>query len=560
MDTAVKTQPVTTTTLSAHSRGLNAPASQFFHHPLTTGHKEIHSFHIPPELERFHVPHNLVRIPEVSLLIPAMVAFPAAAKALSHHQTPHHQQPNTINNVTYSHKTPLENSSPWHPKNWNLKKLMPPLGFFSTVAWGLGSIFQHHIEDGHLPHSKLLPKLMNPIMTKLAVAAPVMNIIYGGLSALVAYSSGYSLRGVAFTSFTLFSLLCAPMMMRNTSLSLKVANMLKNGVAKDAPELIALAKKGLITSRWVSAFNAIAPIGLLAGMFSMTKVAQSRPGVKLDHVEGTTFAEMTQKTASGKDMAAVFKRNAKTEWDSFKTIMVQTPQNIMDALRATGRGFKHLFQKPDAKASDNPFSRFSDSMVNSNATPLFYAHAASGRMLSSALAVGALALSLVSLNRKSVLFHEIVKPQTLEGAKKTTVNALKKALNVALFWGQLAGVPAALFTAFNDWNPILSSVYRFSGPAYGVSAFLALKSVANLKKLGRRAYPDTVFGLDAGAWTKVGVLIQSSMYFANLYLQGLKKKSKTSADSHKPLSMAKSALTLSNTMPSIVPKTKLAHV
>jgi hypothetical protein len=88
-----------------------------------------------------------------------------------------------------------------------------------------------------------------------------------------------------------------------------------------------------------------------------------------------------------------------------------------------------------------------------------------------------------------------------------------------LLWGSLAGSPAGLFTKFHDWPIELSTVYRTSGIAYGLTALGAVLDFAGCKNLGKFYRNGQILGLDKLTWTKIGAFIQGSSYFVNLMLK-----------------------------------------
>jgi hypothetical protein len=104
-------------------------------------------------------------------------------------------------------------------------------------------------------------------------------------------------------------------------------------------------------------------------------------------------------------------------------------------------------------------------------------------------------------------------------------------MNSFLIWGQLAGTPAGLFTRFNDWPGVLSSVYKTSGFAYGASAVGAVANMAGIKQFGKIPFAKDlhffkdgkVLGFDERTWTKIGAFIQGTSYFVNLSIKNFRK-------------------------------------
>lgn len=394
--------------------------------------------------------------------------------------------------------------------DWNLSKWVPLLGIASGLAWGSSNILEHKLQDGHLTRKPLVA---------LALAAPAINVVYGLLNTLGAAAQGYSIRTLAFSGFSLFSLAMLPLMMRDSHIAREVAE--RVGKGKFSESLTQLAKEGLKYRRFSSLYNAIAPIGMLTGLFSITKVAQSTPGVTLEHPTGNTLREMQLNAPTGKKMTDILARNFRTEWGSFWNILKDLPQQV----RETAGSFKQAWQNfahPSPETSDqNPISRFMQPLTEGQAVPFFYSKATTGRILSSTLA----AALFFWVNKQGLIKHTIyhtaqgIKPTEFAAAnaKNATQTWLGRGVNAALIIGNLTGAPASLFTKFNDWPGFLSMAYRTSGIAYGISALSSLGSI-----FGKKFQP---FHLDEWTWTKVGSFIQVTSYFVNLFLKNQNKGS-----------------------------------
>jgi hypothetical protein len=414
---------------------------------------------------------------------------------------------------------------PWNPLDWNLSKIIPPLGILSSLAWGISNIAEHRIQDGHPPKTAWL--------NKLGQKAPWLNLIYGALNAVGAFAQGYSIRGLAFTAFTLFSAFMTRIMLKDNALSQKLTRQLGKKLTQEVAEQ---ARQGLKLREWTSLYNAVAPIGLLTGLFSMTKVAQSSPDVELEHPKGNTLREMLFPANRKESLPTVLASNFKKEWGSFWKTISNTGSYTREALHDFRQAFRGLFSASPKQEDKGPAARFMEPITSGNSVPLFYAHATIGRVLASTIA----ALMFWRVNRAALLKSSIYN-KLLGEAPQGSGNQAKwfnRALNTALIWGQLAGSPAGLFTQFNDWPIMLSTVYRTSGLAYGASALCALLSLGKIKSLGALYKDGKLLGFDERTWTKIGAFIQGTSYFVNLFIKNFQSDTKTEASTHQPSSPA----------------------
>lgn len=415
---------------------------------------------------------------------------------------------------------PLQGNDNRHPMDWDLGKIIPPLGILSNVLWGISNVAEHHLQGGARPHNKAL--------MSLAMAAPVINVGYGALNTVGALAQGYSIRTFSFASFTLLSLLFARTMRKDNKYTKII---LEEGKKLSAHQLGALIQKGRQARAWTSLYNAVAPIGLLTGLFSITKVAQSTPSVKLEHPEGNTFRKMQWDALPGKKFSDVFLRNLQTEWHVFKSTLLNSLHHSRSTFKDITQAIRNLYAPSQNQQNEHPITRFLKPITDGHSVPLFYSQATVGRVLYSILAsvlfmTGSRALMVKQgvygkdfLVRKS-LYHKIAHCNLDKGVTRN--NYLGKALNMSILWGNLAGTAASMFTKFNDWPVLLSSVYRTSGIAYGSSAFCALLSACNIKSLGPVYQKGKLLGLDERIWTKIGAFIQGTSYFVNLLLKAQK--------------------------------------
>lgn len=424
--------------------------------------------------------------------------------------------------VSPRHKTPPGIA----PRNWNLSLLIPPLGIASALVWGVSNIYEHSLQAGHalkLPFVKTTPAMAR-VLTRLAVAAPVINVAYGALNAVGALAQGYSMRTVAFGAFTLFSAALALPMLHNNRLAVtmakKLAELPKNPALK--AEIEALAKDGLKWHGLSSLYNAVAPVGLLTGLFSITKVAQSTPGMLVEHPVGDTWRQMTDEAPHRRSLFEVLGRNARLEWNSFLETAARSAHHARQALGDFAQAFRNLWDPPPHLQDQPAFARFMDPITSGMAVPLFYSHATLGRVLYSTLAAGMfLGLGGAAIRSKSVYDAALKAVGKAAEAAPAQAKGLNKVLSSLLVWGNFSGTPAGLFTRFNDWPLVLSSVYRTSGFAYGASALSSALKLAGVQKWGKFYHDGHILGFDERALTKIGAFIQGTSYFVNLLLKNL---------------------------------------
>ncbi|MFM7469471.1 MAG: hypothetical protein ACKO37_08245 [Vampirovibrionales bacterium] len=461
-------------------------------------------------------------------------------------QTQHNAHP--VSSSTHamqetSHKTtPLQLHN---PRTWNLSTLIPPLGVGSAVLWGLGNLAEHDLHAGHTPKllgiHKLFPKsVADTTALWMAKNAPMLNMVYGVTNTIGAYAQGYALRGSAFGAFTTFTALLTPMMMKNNALATKVYLAGKAGtpVAKDVLE------QGVKLHNWSSLFNAVAPVGLLTGLFSITKVGQSRPDVKLEHPKGNSLSDMMEGQPEGHRLTNVLARNAKREWQAFADTLGHTPKYAKQSFGAWQKAFHGLAHPDPDHPERNALNRFLHPITNGMFVPLMYSHATAGRVLYSTLAAAGFFTVLAHAKqfiREPNLYEEGLKKLGHALPEKTPqVLKYNKGMATMLFWGNFAGAFAGLLTKFNDWPLPLSLVYRTSGIAYGAAAVESFFKLVNVKNFGPLLKDGRVGPYDGRTWTKVGAFIQGTSYFVNLLLKNMNKKpqassSTPSASSHPEL-------------------------
>lgn len=478
---------------------------------MTLPHTAAHTLFSPHTLQTFHK----FGIPQVAA--PAMGVWGAEAA----HTTPSadqlvvSQDGKTASQPVVQTKTaPVETGLVAKTKNalldFNVSKAIPALGVIMNVAWGLANVMEHHIQEGHAPKQA--------IFRYLGKAAPAINIIFGSTCMAEALVQGYGMRSAAFGLFTALSLVAAPFLWRDTRLATKIAkNLAGSGLEK-------IAKEGLWLRNITSAFNAVAPIAL-AGLFSVTKVPQSLPGSKIEHVEGKTLREMQVNPEGEHKLSVVLRKNLRTELSGFKHIMSSIVTQFRNMGRDMAQGWRNLTNPSPEMDGQSAWSRFSTPIIDGKSVPTFYSQAAFGRTLS-AIAAGTLFLfgARSVLAGSNTVYHDALKKigKSIPTPKVSTPSEwLGRAVNLALLAGNLGGVPASLFTRFNDWPLMLSMGYRLSALPYGISAFFALAKLGG-KKL-------TLFGLDERALTKMGTIIQGIPYSLNLFLKNMNQSSEAPA-------------------------------
>jgi hypothetical protein len=453
-----------------------------------------------------------------------------------------HQPPNpsmhdgATSPVTSEHSPPTPSAQAKHvptqwynPRTWNLSTLIPPLGVGSAVVWGLGNLAEHDLHAGHTPKllgiHKLLPKAVaDKTALVLAKNAPVLNTVYGLTNTVGAYAQGYALRGSAFGAFTTFTALLTPMMMKNNTLALKVYQANKAGT----PLTKTMLEQGVNLHNWSSLFNAVAPVGLLTGLFSITKVGQSRPDVKLEHPKGNSLADMMEGQPEGHRLTDVLGRNAKKEWQAFADTLGHTPQYAKQSFGAWQKAFHGLTHPDPEHPKRGPISRFLHPITHGMFVPLMYSHAVAGRVLYSTLAAAGFFAVLANAKqfiREPNLYEEGLKKLGHALPEKTPqILKYNKGMASMLFWGNFAGAFAGLLTKFNDWPLPLSLVYRTSGIAYGAAAIESFFKLIDVKNFGPLLKDGRVGPYDGRTWTKVGAFIQGTSYFVNLLLKNMGKK------------------------------------
>jgi hypothetical protein len=420
-------------------------------------------------------------------------------------------------------------ASPLNPMDWNLKQGIIPVGIGAAGVWGVSNILEHMLHEGHLHapdkgwKSKVLKPLM-PVATRLAKYAPVANVVYGATNTIGAAANGYAWRAMAFGLYTLASAAMLPLAMfdNNNAMSLqKLKHQLEHatdGAAKQglAQKIGDLAKQASGARRWVALGNAVIPIGLMLGLFTVTKVAQSTQDVHLEHTHGNSLREMLKGGDDAPPMLEALGKNFKTETKETAKNFVEMPGQLQKGGAAIAQGWKQvwnpdLVQKNEDGTTPNAWDRFNNPVMNSAAVPLSYALAGFGRVLSAVMAVGLLAIGQKdALTKGGVTAYDKAAGEALGTAVKASGKAPSKVAGVAMaamgglfLFGQFAGGISALFTKFTGWDPKLSAAYRFSSIPYIVSGLSAAARI-------------TPLGLGATDWAKFGAFIQGSSYFMNL--------------------------------------------
>ncbi|MFM7468866.1 MAG: hypothetical protein ACKO37_05155 [Vampirovibrionales bacterium] len=419
----------------------------------------------------------------------------------------------------------------------NIRKLVPIVGVGASLAWGVGNIAEHMLHDGHV---KFFSKgITGKALLKLAQWLPVINVGYGAINATGAILNGYALRSLAFTAFSAISLLSAPKLLKGNQLfTTLLQKAQKEGFhevseAVKHPKFHAWFKKtfteeALNLKKFSALFNSTVPIGVLMGVFTLTKAAQSLQGVKLLHPHGDTLQELSD-PHNPVPVGKALVHNAKQELKAFGNIMTHLPKNTIESLKAFKKGLTRLGQQDtstpvshtssqDAAGKSQPkglgklWCDFATPVFNSPFTATTYAITGLGRMISAAFAV-----SLASQGATHLLTKGNVMNQLAKHPPVTTPQAQKLMGGIGTFFlaGQLAGAISAVFTRFNDWNPTLSAVYRISAIPYALSGFSAINR--SFKPLG----------LGAEDMAKFGAFIQATSYLMNLVLKDQPAKPST---------------------------------
>ncbi len=347
-----------------------------------------------------------------------------------------------------------------------LKQTMPALGLASAVAWGATNLAEHRIHQGWLPKNK--------VWTGLALAAPLANATYGVINTAAAGLSGYAWRAGAFALYGAASLAMAPLFWKDTRLSLKLSKALAQGnqdLAKD------IARQGLHVRQWTALGNLMVPVGLLMGLFSVTKVAQSK----------------TPLEPPGENLLADLAHNAKVEAQSFAEELGQLPAHSKQSLTDVRRGLETV----NTPTEKNAWQRFAQPVQDGPTVPVLYSLTALGRL---AAAVGA--ASVFALSPKAVAAHSPFQRVLKELPPAGLAKPLMKGVNGSVVGGQVASALSSVFTQFNGWPAGLSALYVSSALPDAASALSAMT--------GRRFW-----GMDASTLARASAFIQGNAYFLN---------------------------------------------
>jgi len=357
----------------------------------------------------------------------------------------------------------------------------------------------------------------------LARNAPIFNVVYGVTNTVGALAQGYSMRAGAFGAFTTFTVLVSPMMLKNNYLAARVFLATKAGqpVAKE------ILDQGVKLHNWSSLFNAVAPVGLLTGLFSITKVAQSRQdtAAKLEHLKGNSIMEMNEGQPEGQQAWDILRRNASLEMEAFCDTFGNTLKYGNESLGAWKKAFSNaLYGDPEHPERDT-LTNFLEPITDGMFVPLMYSHATAGRVFYSTLAAAGFFTVLAGSKefiREPNLYEDGLKKLGTQLPEKTAqILKFNRRMAMMLFWGNFAGFFAGVFTKFHDWPLPLSLVYRTSGIAYGAAAVESFFKLINKKECGILLKNGRVGPYDGRTWTKVGAFIQGTSYFANLLLKDI---------------------------------------
>jgi hypothetical protein len=414
------------------------------------------------------------------------------------------------------------------PRTWNLAYLIPPVGVASAILWGLSNLAEHDLHTGKKPrilgiHGMFPKSFADKVAMSLAKNAPMFNILYGLTNTIGAGAQGYVLRCGAFGAFSAFTLLLSPMMMKNNRLALKVyqATMAGQPVAKEVLE------QGVKLHNWSSLFNAVGPVGLLTGLFSITKVGQSHPSVILEHPHGNSWLEMTHGQVEGQRLGDILMRNVEKEWNAFADTFTNTHKYAKESLESWRKAIHNAVYGDPINPDNDASTNFFEPLTNGMFVPLMYSHATAGRVFYSSLAAAGFFTVLASSKqfiREPNLYEEGLKKLGHTLPEKTAqIIKFNKGMAIMLFWGNFAGTFAGLFTKFNDWPLALSLIYRTSGIAYGAAATESFFKLINVKNFGFLLKDGRVGPYDGRTWTKVGAFVQGTSYFANLLLKEVKE-------------------------------------
>jgi hypothetical protein len=455
---------------------------------------------------------------------PSLVAFSVAGTALQAASETAVMVPRASHAVKEtSGKDAL--SAKLNPMDWNAKTLIPPVGVGVAGLWGVGNILEHLLQDGHLhaPNNFMKPfvKPFLPAATALARITPVLNVAYGATNAMGAMANGYAWRSLAFSLYGAASAALLPLGLKDNKNSLLMQT-LKHDLAKAGSEatkkelavkIAELGVKAAPIRHWINLGNAIVPIGMLLGLFTFTKVAQSTPSVHLKHTHGGSLREMLKgKGEEEPPLWDALKQNFKTETHELQKNFREVGHQLTFGGKAITKGWQQLLHPQSVPLSaegkrPSAWDRFSTPIMESEAVPLSYALAGTGRVLSAVMAVGLMAMGQKALFTKSSPFELISKT----AAVPLAANVGLKTLSSLFLFGQLAGGVSALFTKFTEWDPKLSSFYRTSSVPYILSGASAMAEA-----FGGRFRP---MGFGPSELAKFGAFIQGSSYFWNLTLQ-----------------------------------------
>jgi hypothetical protein len=466
--------------------------------------------------------------------------YTAKKQPLAHQTTEHNSPPKphethgkepTVTELPKIVPTPQKEDIPHAPElsqgGINLRKLIPMVGVGASLAWGVGNIAEHMLHDGHV---RFFSKgLLGKGLLKLAQWLPLINIGYGAVNAAGAILNGYALRSLAFTAFSAASLVAAPKLMKGNQFFTKLLNQAQKEGFHEVSDAIKNPKfhswfkknftdEALKLKKFSALFNATVPIGVLMGVFTLTKAAQSLQGVKLLHPHGNTLAEL-QDPHNPVPVGKALIHNAKAELNAFTQLITNLPQNTGKSFKAFQQGLTRLGKKDSTEPTNTEktsekaskpsglgklWCNFATPVFNSPFTATTYALTGIGRMVSAAFAVALASQGATHLLTKGNVMNQLAKT-----APTTTPQAQKLMGGIGTFFlaGQLAGAVSAVFTRFNDWNPALSAVYRISAIPYALSGFSAMNR--SFKPLG----------LGAEDMAKFGAFIQATSYLVNLVLK-----------------------------------------
>ncbi len=424
-----------------------------------------------------------------------------------------------------------------NPLHWDLSKVVPVTGVGVSLLWGLANIAEHQLHEA----TPLGRGLLKGPLVALAVAAPAVNVAYGGINATAAAMNGYGWRTVAFTAYTLGSAALALLLLKDNHQALKLSRELaEKGFAhlddalKNAPFKQwfnqTFTAKDANRRAWASVASASLPIGAMLGLFTMTKAAQSSSTFHLQHPVGSSVHSLLtgtdpERQQQGDDWWTTFKRNLKGESHTVATLIKDTPQVAKTTAHDIHQGWQHLLNPHTATTNADgtlqdatlaqgqnagAWQRFATPIMAGEGVALTYAWTGVGR-----LGAAAAALTLAGTGAKHLLAHNspFAKLDALQALGEATPNLLQKSLKwgmgQSMLVGQFAGSLSALFTRFGDWPMALSSVYRVSSLPYLVSGLVAAKApLPGVKFLAKQ--------LDWQGWAKLGAFVQASAYMANL--------------------------------------------